>query len=201
VRLGVVCDGEPLEAGLLDLLEAAGLPVAPLRSAVCPAFLQAGEVEWLLAGGSDVLAACESGAVDGAFVGKDVLLELAADVYELLDLRVGADDLVYATRDGGPEPLRPRVATRFPRTARRHFSAARHGVYVAPFTAAVLAPALGLATGVVELRARVVAAGLREREVVAHRSMRLVAGRAGRALHADALAALVTDLRARLEDM
>jgi ATP phosphoribosyltransferase len=65
------------------------------------------------------------------------------------------------------------------------------------FGAAALAPALGIADGVVDLRSRVDQAppGLEVREEVAAVSLRLVAGRAAHALRADDLAALLERLR------
>ena len=100
MKLGLAYHGGPPPAQLLDLLERAGLPAGALRAAVGPALVDVGEVTWLLAPGADVLEACVRGALDAGIAGKDLLLELAPPVHELLDLRVCNDVLVYAT----PEP-------------------------------------------------------------------------------------------------
>jgi len=209
VKLGVSCDGGPPSLEVFDLLERAGLPAGALRGRAGPALVDVGDATWLLAPGADVLEACARGALDVGVAGKDLLLELAPQVHELLDLRVCRDVLVYAT----PEPAgaavirgRPRVATRYPRVTRRHFAATGRQVELVAFDAAPLAPGLGVADGVVELRSRLVdddgsagsgrPAELHVREEIAACSTRLVAGRAARALGGERLADLLERLRA-----
>jgi len=214
VKLGLACDGGPPPLQVLDLLERAGLPAGSLRFEAGPAIVDAGEVTWLLAPGADVLEACSRGALDGGVAGKDLLLELAPQVHELLDLRVCRDVLVYATPEPGAGVLgrgRPRVATRYPRVTRRHFAATGRQVELVAFDAAPLAPGLGIADGVVELRSRLVLddggagagrpAALRVREEIASCSARLVAGRAARALGGERLADLVGSMRASVEEI
>jgi ATP phosphoribosyltransferase len=163
-----------------------------------------GDYSWLLAPGADVLVACAQGHLAAGVVGKDLLAECDADVYELLDLRVLADRLVYAepAASGCGARSRPRVATHYPRLARAHFSASGRQVEPLVFAAASLAPLLGLADGVVELESRLAATelGLEVREEVARCSARLVAGGAARVLEAEWLAALSARLRETLED-
>jgi len=213
VKLGLACDGGPPPSHVLDLLERAGLPAGALRGVPGPALLDAGDATWLLAPGADVLEACARGALDAGVAGKDLLLELAPPVHELLDLRVCPDVLVYAT----PEPSagvlrrgRPRVATRYPLVTRRHFAATGRQVELVAFDAALLAPGLGIADGVVELRSRLALddasagagrpAELLVREEIAACSARLVAGRAARALGGERLAELLERLRASVEE-
>jgi len=209
VKLGLACDGAPAPAPVLDLLERTGLPAGALRAVAGPALVDAGDVSWFLAPGADVLEACVRGALDAGVAGKDLLLELGPPVHELLDLRVCPDALVYAT----PEPDagvrrrgRPRVATRYPHVTRRHFAVSGRQVELVAFDAAPLAPDLGIADGVVELRSRLVPAGagrpdgLRVREEIAACSARLVAGRAARALGSARLAELLERLRALVEE-
>lgn len=213
MKLGLACDGGPPPSHVLDLLERAGLPAGALRGVPGPALLDAGDATWLLAPGADVLEACARGALDAGVAGKDLLLELAPPVHELLDLRVCRDVLVYATPEPGAGVLRrgrPRVATRYPRVTRRHFAATGRQVELVGFDAAPLAPGLGLADGVVELRSRLVLddasagagrpAELLVREEIAACSARLVAGRAARALGGERLAELLERLRASVEE-
>ena len=213
MKLGLACDGGPSQAHLLDLLARAGLPAEALRGVPGPALVDAGEVTWLLALGADVLEACVRGALDAGVVGKDLLLELAPQVHELLDLRVCRDVLVYATPEADAGVLRrgrPRVATRYPRVTRRHCAAGGRQVALVAFEAAPLAPGLGLADGVVELSDRLALdassagagrlAGLRVREEIAACSARLVAGRAARVLGAERLAELLERLSTALEE-
>jgi len=213
VKLGLAGEGGPPPAQVLDLLERAGLPAGALRAVAGPALVDAGEITWLLAPGADVLEACARGALDAGVAGKDLLLELAPQVHELLDLRVCPDVLVYATPEPGAAALRrvrPRVATRYPRVTRRHFAGSGRQVELVAFDAAPLAPGLGIADGVVELRSRLALddavagsgrpTGLRVREEIAVCSARLVAGRAARALGGERLAELLERLRASLEE-
>ena len=203
MRIGVASGGAGVPAALVDLLEAAGLPAAGLRTASTSSLVAAGDATWVPASGADVLAGCARGGLDAGIVGKDLLLEEDPDVYELLDLGVGADAIVYATprvATGGRRRSRPRVATPYPRVTRRHFGATGRQVEAVVFGAAALAPALGIAEGVVDLRSHVAAPlDLEVREEVAAVSLRFVAGRAAHALLADELAALLERLRPLLE--
>jgi len=214
VKLGLACDAGPPPSQVLDLLERAGLPAGALRGVPGPALLDAGDATWLLAPGADVLEACACGALDAGVAGKDLLLELAPPVHELLDLRVCRDVLVYATPEPGAGVLRrarTRVATRYPQVTRRHFAATGRQVDLVAFDAPSLALGLGIADGVVELRGRLVLNdagadagppdGLRVREEIAACSARLVAGRAARTLGGERLAELLERLRASMEEM
>ncbi len=72
---------------------------------------------------SDVAVYVERGAADVGVVGKDILLEQSADVYELLDLGMGKCRMAVA----GVKGERPdashtlRVATKFPHIAREFY--------------------------------------------------------------------------------
>lgn len=212
MKLGLACDCGSPPSQVLDLLERSGLRTAVLRSATGPALLHDGDASWFLAPGADVLEACVRGGLDAGVVGKDLLLELAPQVHELLDLRVCRDALVYATlqADGGElRRGRPRVATRYPRLTRRHFAATGRQVEIVALAAAPLAPGLGIADGAVELRSRLALeegsagapSGLSVREEVATCSCRLVVGRAARALGGQRLAGLIERLRASVEEL
>lgn len=205
MRIGVACEAGPAPSELLDVLAAAGLPAASLRDVRPPASVALAGDRWVLASAADVLRACDRGGLDVGVVGRERLLEGRRGAGELLDLRVSRDDLVFAvTAAGGRLGRRLRVATRHPETARRHFAAAgfQPDVFVMDFPA--LAPALGLADGVVELVSRLTVFGadgpeMEVREVVSACSARLVAARAARALLRDEIADLVERLRTALE--
>jgi hypothetical protein len=93
---------------------------------------------------------------------------------------------------------------------RRHFAVTGRQVELVAFDAAPLAPGLGIADGVVELRSRLIdddgrlgsgrPAAFRVREEVAACSARLVAGRAARVLGGERLAELLERLRASVEE-
>ena len=72
---------------------------------------------------SDVAVYVERGAADVGIVGKDILLEQNAEVYELLDLKMGKCRMCVAgPEDFYDEPDRTlRVATKYPNIAREYF--------------------------------------------------------------------------------
>lgn len=203
MKIGLAGDGGPAPAALLDLLGEAGLPVAAAVGASSPAFVRADDDAWAFAPGADLLTACLHGALDAAVVGKDLLLERQPELVELLDLRLNPDRLVYAVAAGSRsgEPSRPRVATPYPGCTWRYFTAAGRQVEPIDFSVASLAPALGLADGVVDLESRIrdEAPDLVVVEEIAACSLRLVAGRAARTLCFGRLEELVERLRAALE--
>jgi ATP phosphoribosyltransferase len=205
MRIGLACEAGAPPAEMLDLLEAAGLPVVSLRDEVAPALVVADGTTWFLSSAGDVLRACDRGALDAGVVGSDRLMEGRLGVADLLDLRRCRDQLVLAVAPAAVRPdRRLRVATRYPVTARRHLgeNGAQPEVFVLDEPA--LAPALGLADGVIELTARLRsgqpgAPVLEIREVVAACSAHLVASRAARVLLRTEFAALIDRLRGALE--
>ena len=205
MRVGVACEAGAPPAEVVDLLEAVGLPAASLRGQEAPALLRHAAGAWFLGSAADVLRACDRGALDAGVVGSDGLLEGRHGVADLLDLRRCRDDLVFAVAAAALRPdRRLRIATRHPETASRHFAAAGAQPEIVTVDEPALAPELGLADGVVELRSRLAAGrggsdGLQEREVVAACSARLVVARAARVLLRDEVNALAAGLRAILE--
>jgi ATP phosphoribosyltransferase len=206
MRIGLACEAGPPPAELLALLEAAGLPAASLREEAPPALIRGPLATWFLGSAGDVLRACDRGVLDAGVVGSDRLLEGRLGVADLVDLRRCRDDLVLAVAPAAVRPdRRLRVATRYPETARRHFAVTGEQPDILVVDEPVLAPALGLADGVVDLAARVRggrpgAPELEIRATVARCSAHLVASRVARVLLRAELAALVDSLRTALED-
>jgi ATP phosphoribosyltransferase len=205
-----LASGVPL-AATVRMLQAAGLPLAPLHDphhgAVC--VLDDGSTV-LIASPDDVPLFVERGGVDVGVVGKEVLEEQECEIYELLDLRIGRARLIFALPSAAPHEWwdragrsRVRVATKFPETARRYFEAGGRQVDVVALRSAVeSAPGLGLADGVVDLvrsGRTLTAAGLEEREELARCSQRLIAGRAAHALRAAEIGSLCERLRELVE--
>lgn len=206
MRIGLSCEAGAPPAELLVLFEAAGLPAASLREQVTPALVAVDGVTWFLGSSGDVLRACDRGGLHAGVVGSDRLLEGRLGVADLLDLHRCSDELVLAVAPAGVRPdRRLRVATRHPETARRHFAATGAQPEIVVVDEPVLAPALGLADGVIELSARLAdgrpgAPVLQTREVVAACSAHLVASRAARVLLRSEFAVLVDRLRTAVED-
>ncbi len=202
MRIGVACEEATPPPEVLRLLGTAGLDTSSLDAAASPLLVVDGADTWLLAPGADVVTCCERAAVELGVVGKDLLLELDPALPELLDLRVCHDRLVYAVAPSARRS-RPRVATRYPRLARRHFALTGRQVETVSLGAAAgLTPALGAADGVVELESRLsrLPVDLAVVEEIAPCSARLVASRGARLLTAARIADLLLRLRTILED-
>ena len=162
---------------------------------------------------SDVPTYVEAGAADVGITGKDVLLEQADRVvYELLDLGFGRCRMVLAGRKGderlGESQRRlgmMRIATKYPRTAERHFEATGRQVEVIEVKGSVeLAPLIGLADGIVDL----VATGrtleendLEVREEIVECTARFVANRVAHKLRAAEVDELTAKLREAMRAM
>ena len=104
----------------------------------------------------DVPTYVEHGVADCGIAGRDVLLELDADVYEPLDLGFGRCRLVVARLGSdSSDPRRPsliRVATKYPRVATRHFLERGLSVEVVRLQGSVeIAPGLGLCDCIVDV--------------------------------------------------
>lgn len=198
MRLALARDGERFPEDLLRLLEAAGLPVAQLRATAHPALLVGGDVEWLVTAGSDVLTVCMLGGADAGIVRKEALVEADCDLVELLDLGTGRRRLVFAAPPSTTSRRRLRVASRYPRTALSHLTAAgREAEVVGMVADPWLAVTLGLAQAVVEFDDILAeeAPELTVRELVAESSFCLVAGRQSRVLRSAMLTTLIAGLR------
>ena len=134
----------------------------------------------------DVPTYVEYGVADCGIAGRDVLLELDADVYEPLDLGFGRCRLVVARRRDDPrDPSRHslvRVATKYPRVAARHFLERGLSAEVVKLSGSVeIAPGLGLAdciVDVVETGRTLEANGLVPVEEVASSTARFIVNRA-----------------------
>ena len=103
---------------------------------------------------SDVAIYVERGAADLGVAGKDILLEYAPDIYELLDLGMGKCRMCVAGpadfRDDTSRPLR--VATKFPNIARRHYSQKSREIDIIHLNGSIeLAPLLGLSDVIVDI--------------------------------------------------
>jgi ATP phosphoribosyltransferase len=154
----------------------------------------------------DVPTYVEYGTADLGICGRDVLVERNIDAYHPVDLGIGRCRLVVAGRVG--ESLdrttrMPRIATKYPHTAARHF--ARRGVQVEivnVLSSVELAPLTGLADLIVDLvetGSTLKQNGLEVKEEILAVSTLLVANRASYKLRAEPISALVRALRTSLQ--
>ncbi|MEN6338807.1 MAG: ATP phosphoribosyltransferase [Clostridiaceae bacterium] len=133
---------------------------------------------------SDVAIYVERGAADVGIAGKDVLLECAPDLYELLDLGIGKCSMCVAGfsgfRDDHARTLR--VATKFPSIARTYFTGLGREIDVIKLNGSIeLAPILGLSDVIVDLveTGKTLAEnGLAVLETISPISARLIANKA-----------------------
>ncbi len=133
---------------------------------------------------SDVAIYVERGAADIGVAGKDILLEYAPDIYELLDLHTGICRMAVAAPEGfRDDPRRTlKVATKFTNIAQNHYHARGRDIDIIHLNGSIeLAPILGLSDVIVDIVET--GATLRENhleviETVVPISARLIANRA-----------------------
>ncbi|HLL38864.1 MAG TPA: ATP phosphoribosyltransferase [Rubrobacteraceae bacterium] len=151
--------GKIFEDAMLAL-EGAGLPVEVLREDGRKLLYEAEGAEFIICRPTDVPVFVEYGAADVGIVGKDVLEEGEPNVVELRDLGTGLVRMILAAPADRVEEVREaighaevvRVATKFPRTARRYFEGmGRQAEIIALHGSIELAPLVGLAECIVDL--------------------------------------------------
>ena len=111
-------------------------------------------VKYFLVKPSDVAIYVEYGGADIGVVGKDVLREGNADIYELLDLGFGRCRMAVAgPREFREEFDRPlRVATKYPRVAAEFYSGRNHEIEIIKLNGSIeLAPVLALSDVIVDI--------------------------------------------------
>ncbi len=103
---------------------------------------------------SDVSIYVERGAADIGVCGKDILVEYAPDVYELLDLKKGVCKMAVAAKkdfyDNGETTLK--VATKFVRAAKAFYAKKGRAIDVIKLNGSIeIAPILGLSDVIVDI--------------------------------------------------
>lgn len=103
---------------------------------------------------SDVAIYVARGAADIGVAGKDILLEYAPDVYELLDLQIGKCRMAVAApksfHDSGEKTLK--VATKFTNIAHRYYADKGREIDIIKLNGSIeLAPILGLSDVIVDI--------------------------------------------------
>jgi len=155
----------------------------------------------------DVATFVAFGAAHLGICGNDVLMEFDyAEVYAPLDLGIGkcrlsvAEPNELAAEDDPRRWSHIRIATKYPEVTRRHF--AQRGVQaecVKLNGAMELAPSLGLASRIVDLVSSggtLVANGLKEVEMIAEVTSRLIVNRAALKVRPDEMTGWIDRFRA-----
>ena len=111
-------------------------------------------IRYFLVKPSDVAIYVEHGAADVGIVGKDILTEASADVYELLDTGLGKCRMcVAAPADHKDDPSRPvQVATKFVNIAKSYYASIGRDIDIIKLNGSIeLAPILGLSDVIVDI--------------------------------------------------
>jgi ATP phosphoribosyltransferase len=198
-----------LQAETLDLLSRAGLGLSSetISSRRLAVEDESGRYRLIFVKPADVPVYVEHGIADCGIVGRDVLLESEPDLLQPLNLNIGACRIVVAATRNPPanQPGILRVATKYPRTAARHFGSRGVAVELIQLSGSVeLASVLGLADCIVDLVETgntLRENGLKIIEVITDSTARLVVNRASYQLKAEAVGQLVQSLEKTMEAM
>ena len=154
---------------------------------------------------SDVAIYVERGAADAGVAGKDILLEYAPDIYEMLDLNVGRCRMAVAGpqnfRDRGDRTLR--VATKFVNSAQQYYARRGRDIDIIHLNGSIeLAPILGLSDVIVDIVET--GATLRENnlavlETIVPISARLIVNKASYKFKTGQLEALVSGMKEQIQ--
>lgn len=161
-------------------------------------------VRYLLVKPGDVAIYVEHGAADVGVVGKDVLLETRADVYELLDLGFGACRLAVAAKKGWQEDLSLplRVATKYPNVAKAYYDSLSRRIELIKLNGSIeLAPILGLSdviVDIVETGTTLKENGLEVIATVAGSSARFIVNKASYQFEKDTIDRICAGMRERI---
>jgi ATP phosphoribosyltransferase len=195
-----------LFGGTLDILDRIGIDTSEVRANDRKLLFE--DVGIVTMRPSDVPTYVAEGAADVGITGKDVLMEQSErEVYELLDLGYGRCTMVLASVEGEDPMARAlrrlgvvRIATKYPKTAARHFEATGRQAEIVEVKGSVeLAPLTGLVEGIVDLTATgttLAENGLVVREQIAVCTARLIANPVAHKLKAGPIDELLERMRA-----
>lgn len=147
--------GRLAEEGI-KLLEASGIsfPDYSKKSRKLVFKSQDGNVQLVLVKPGDVPVYVERGTCDIGIVGKDVLMESKANVYEILDLGFGKCKMMTATTKD-VEIVRGKklkVGTKYPNITKEYFNKKGESIEIIKLNGSVeLAPVLGLSDIIVDI--------------------------------------------------
>jgi ATP phosphoribosyltransferase len=157
----------------------------------------------------DVATFVAHGAAAIGVCGADVLMEFDyPEIYAPLDLgigrcRVSVAEPLNATPDDPRRWSRVTVATKYPNIAQRHYAARGVQAEIVHLNGAMeLAPSMGLARLIVDLvqtGSTLKANGLKESEVIAHVTSKLIVNRTALKTRPEAIGAWIARFRAAVE--
>ncbi len=121
----------------------------------CPSSGIGDSLQIVLAKAADVITYVEHGTCDAGFVGRDTIMEMGGDFYEVLDLRFGICRFALAGvkgRDFYAGHGHKIIATKYPNVTKKFFASKNIDCEIIKIEGSVeLAPILGLADGIVDI--------------------------------------------------
>lgn len=154
----------------------------------------------------DVTTYVEQGAADIGIVGKDNILEAEADLYELLDLKLGKCKFSIASLSNAPllKGTTVKVASKYPNVTKKYFAKRGISAETIKLNGSVeLAPIIGMADyilDIVETGSTIRENGLSIIEDVEQISTRLVVNKASYATKTAPIQQFIESLKATLEE-
>ena len=191
-----------------DLFEKAGYPCPSIKEPNRKLIFESPEcgVRYFWVKPSDVAIYVERGAADIGVAGKDILLEYAPDVYELLDLGLGKCRMaVAAPKSFRDDPSRTlRVATKFSGIAAAYYAEKCRDIDIIHLNGSIeIAPILGLSdviVDIVETGKTLLENDLEPRETIVPISARLIANKSSYKFKTDEILAIKERIQALLEN-
>lgn len=154
-----------IEQKAIDILENCGYDVSELRDKGrkllfnCPYVLNDADnddcLQIVLAKAADVITYVEHGTCDAGFVGRDTIMEMGGDFYELLDLGFGKCRFALAGIKGKDFYAgygHKVIATKYPNVTAKYFASRGVECEIIKIEGSVeLAPILGLSDGIIDI--------------------------------------------------
>lgn len=146
-----------IETKAVELFEKAGLDCSELKDKGRKLVFHdtKNNIDFVLVKAADVLTYVEHGAADIGIVGKDTLMEMNKDCYEVLDLKTGKCKFSLASLPSfkiNEGCNRKKIATKYPNVTRNYFREKGMDVEIIKIEGSVeLAPILGLADAIVDI--------------------------------------------------
>ena len=121
----------------------------------CPSKTGGEPLQIVLAKAADVITYVEHGTCDAGFVGRDTIMEMGGDFYEVFDLRIGICRFALAGvkgKDFYAGHTHKVIATKYPNVTKKFFASKDIDCEIVKIEGSVeLAPILGLADGIVDI--------------------------------------------------
>jgi ATP phosphoribosyltransferase len=148
-----------IEKQALELFESIGVDTSKLkekgRKLIFRCENDEYNIDFFLAKANDVITYVDHGVADMGVVGKDTILEMNRDIYEVLDLKKGICKFSVASLEGKYNPdsyKRLTIATKYPKVAKDYFMSKGKDVEIIKIEGSVeLAPILNLADAIVDI--------------------------------------------------